>query len=97
MACGLEKLADLPDFVGRILEERTIDCGLELQKVSVPLGLVAMVYEARPNVTADAAGICIRTGNACILRGGSWRNDLAWRSPTCCPTPWRPAASRERP
>ncbi len=76
MAAGLEKLADLPDPVGRVLEERTIDCGLNLQKVSVPLGLVAMVYEARPNVTADAAGICIRTGNACILRGGS----LAQRS-----------------
>ena len=76
MAAGLEKLADLPDPVGRVLEHRTIDCGLDLQKVSVPLGLVAMVYEARPNVTADAAGICIRTGNACILRGGS----LAQRS-----------------
>ena len=71
MAVGLEKLAELPDPVGRVLEHRTIDCGLDLQKVSVPLGLVAMVYEARPNVTADAAGICIRTGNACILRGGS--------------------------
>ena len=71
MAAGLEKLAELPDPVGRVLEYRTIDCGLDLQKVSVPLGLVAMVYEARPNVTADAAGICIRTGNACILRGGS--------------------------
>lgn len=76
MAAGLEKLANLPDPVGRVLEERTIDQGVELQKVSVPLGLVAMVYEARPNVTADAAGICIRTGNACILRGGS----LAQRS-----------------
>ena len=71
MAAGLEKLAELPDPVGRVFEHRTIDCGLDLQKVSVPLGLVAMVYEARPNVTADAAGICIRTGNACILRGGS--------------------------
>ena len=71
MAAGLEKLAELPNPVGRVLEHRTIDCGLDLQKVSVPLGLVAMVYEARPNVTADAAGICIRTGNACILRGGS--------------------------
>ena len=71
MAAGLESLADLPDPVGRVLEERTIDLGLDLRKVSVPLGLVAMVYEARPNVTADAAGICIRTGNACILRGGS--------------------------
>ncbi len=76
MAAGLEKLAELPDPVGRVLEHRTIDQGLDLQKVSVPLGLVAMVYEARPNVTADAAGICIRTGNACILRGGS----LAQRS-----------------
>ncbi len=76
MAQGLEALCDLPDPVGRVLERRTIDCGLDLQKVSVPLGLVAMVYEARPNVTSDAAGICIRTGNACILRGGS----LAQRS-----------------
>ena len=71
MAQGLETLADLPDPVGRVLDHRTIDCGLDLTKVSVPLGLVAMVYEARPNVTSDAAGICIRTGNACVLRGGS--------------------------
>ena len=71
MAHGLETLADLPDPVGRVLDHRTIDCGLDLTKVSVPLGLVAMVYEARPNVTSDAAGICIRTGNACVLRGGS--------------------------
>ena len=75
-AVGLERLACLPDPVGRVLEHRTIDCGLDLTRVSVPLGLVAMVYEARPNVTADAAAICIRTGNACILRGGS----LAQRS-----------------
>ena len=71
MAAGLEALCDLPDPLGRVLEHRTIDQGLDLKKVSVPLGLVAMVYEARPNVTSDAAGICIRTGNACILRGGS--------------------------
>lgn len=71
MAQGLEALAELPDPVGRVLEHRTIACGLDLMRVSVPLGLVAMVYEARPNVTSDAAGICIRTGNACILRGGS--------------------------
>lgn len=71
MAAGLERLAELPDPVGRVLDHRTIDCGLDLTRVSVPLGLVAMVYEARPNVTADAAGICVRTGNACILRGGS--------------------------
>ena len=76
MAAGLEALCDLPDPVGRVLDHRTIDCGLDLTRVSVPLGLVAMVYEARPNVTSDAAGICIRTGNSCILRGGS----LAQRS-----------------
>ncbi|MFR3925294.1 MAG: glutamate-5-semialdehyde dehydrogenase, partial [Collinsella sp.] len=71
MAAGLEKLAELPDPVGRVLDHRVLESGVDLTRVSVPLGLVAMVYEARPNVTADAAGICIRTGNACILRGGS--------------------------
>lgn len=76
MACGLEALAAQPDPLGRVLEERTLDNGLSIQRVSVPMGLVAMVYEARPNVTADAAGICVKTGNACILRGGS----LALRS-----------------
>lgn len=71
MAAGLDKLAELSDPVGEVLDKRTINKGIELTQVRVPLGLVAMVYEARPNVTADAAGICIRTGNACILRGGS--------------------------
>ena len=71
MAAGLEKLAELPDPVSRVLDHRVLASGVDLTRVSVPLGLVAMVYEARPNVTADAAGICIRTGNACILRGGS--------------------------
>ena len=71
MGEGLTKLAELPDPLGRVLEHRVIESGVDLERVSVPLGLVAMVYEARPNVTADAAGICIRTGNACILRGGS--------------------------
>lgn len=71
MASAIEDLAALPDPVGRVLEERDIACGLHLQRVSVPLGVVAMIYEARPNVTADAAAICVRTGNACVLRGGS--------------------------
>ena len=71
MAQGLERLAELPDPLGRVLEHRKIDQGVDLQKVTVPLGLVAMVYEARANVTADAAGVCIRTGNACILRAGT--------------------------
>lgn len=71
MASALESLAQLPDPVGRVLEKRTLYNDLELTRISVPLGVVAMVYEARPNVTADAAGICIKSGNACILRGGS--------------------------
>ena len=71
MACALESLAQLPDPVGRVLEHRTMDDGMDLRRVSVPLGVVAMVYEARPNVTADAAGIALKSGNACVLRGGS--------------------------
>ncbi len=71
MAAGLEALAALPDPVGKVLEERKLYNGIELSRVTVPLGLVAMVYEARPNVTADAAGICLKSGNACVLRGGS--------------------------
>ena len=71
MADALKDLAALPDPLGRVLQQRTLDGGMNLKRVSVPLGVVAMVYEARPNVTADAAGICIKTGNACVLRGGS--------------------------
>ncbi|MDO4589926.1 MAG: glutamate-5-semialdehyde dehydrogenase [Slackia sp.] len=71
MACSLEALADLADPIGRVLEHRTIEGGMDLRRVSVPLGVVAMVYEARPNVTVDAAGICLKSGNACVLRGGS--------------------------
>lgn len=71
IAHALEELRDLPDPVGIVQDERTLDSGVRLQRVSVPMGVVAMVYEARPNVTADAAGICLKTGNACVLRGGS--------------------------
>lgn len=71
MASALEDLAELPDPVGRVLEHRTMYNGMDLTRVSVPLGVVAVVYEARPNVTADAAGICLKSGNACVLRGGS--------------------------
>lgn len=71
IADALESLADLPDPTGTVLEERVLYNGLALTRVSVPLGVVAMVYEARPNVTVDAAGICVKSGNACVLRGGS--------------------------
>lgn len=71
MAVGLEEVAALPDPLGVVQEARTLYNGIELTRVSVPLGVVAVVYEARPNVTADAAGICLKSGNACVLRGGS--------------------------
>ena len=58
------------DPVGRILEEREINDGIQLQKVSVPIGVIAIIFESRPNVTVDAAALCVRSGNACILRGG---------------------------
>lgn len=71
MASALEELVALPDPLGRVKEQRTLESGIQLTRVSVPLGVVAVVYEARPNVTADAAGICLKSGNACVLRGGS--------------------------
>ena len=71
MACALEDVADLPDPLGRVLEHRVLESDIDLARVSVPLGVVAVIYEARPNVTADAAGICLKSGNACVLRGGS--------------------------
>ena len=71
MASALEDLVALPDPLGAVQEERTLYNGIQLKRVSVPLGVVAVVYEARPNVTADAAGICLKSGNAAVLRGGS--------------------------
>lgn len=70
MAKGLREVASLPDPVGKILDERVRPNGLRLRKVSVPIGVIVIIYEARPNVTADAAGLCFKSGNATILRGG---------------------------
>ncbi|MGN6386385.1 MAG: glutamate-5-semialdehyde dehydrogenase [Verrucomicrobiota bacterium] len=70
MAKGVREVAALPDPVGRILDERTRPNGLKLQKVSTPIGVVVIIYESRPNVTADAASLCFKSGNATILRGG---------------------------
>jgi len=70
MASGLEDIAALHDPVGRVLEDRTRPNGLRLQKIAVPIGVVVIIYESRPNVTADAASLCFKTGNATILRGG---------------------------
>jgi len=70
MAKGLREVAALNDPVGRILDERTRPNGLKLQKISTPIGVVVIIYESRPNVTADAASLCFKSGNATILRGG---------------------------
>ena len=70
MARGLREVAALPDPVGQMIEERVRPNGLRLQKISTPIGVVVIIYESRPNVTADAASLCFKSGNATILRGG---------------------------
>jgi glutamate-5-semialdehyde dehydrogenase len=72
MAAGVREIAALPDPVGEELERRTLASGLDLRKVRVPLGVVAVVYEARPNVTVDCAALTIKSGNAILLRGSSY-------------------------
>ncbi len=76
MAVGLREVATLSDPVGRVLEKTERADGLRIEKTAVPLGVIAIIYESRPNVTSDAAGLCVKSGNACILRSGK----EAWRS-----------------
>jgi glutamate-5-semialdehyde dehydrogenase len=71
MAAGLEQVAALPDPVGQISERVKRPTGIEVARMRVPIGVIGIIYESRPNVTADAAGLCVKAGNACILRGGS--------------------------
>ncbi len=71
MISGLKVVASLPDPVGEIEEMKPTPSGLKISKMRVPLGVVGIIYESRPNVTADAAALCLKSGNACILRGGS--------------------------
>jgi len=71
MANGLRQVIDLPDPVGKVVEKWTRPNGLEIKKVQVPLGVVAIIYENRPNVTSDAFGLCLKSGNAAFLRGSS--------------------------
>jgi glutamate-5-semialdehyde dehydrogenase len=71
MAKGLEDIAALPDPVGQVMANWTRPNGLEISRVRVPIGVVGIIYESRPNVTADAGGLCLKSGNAAILRGGS--------------------------
>ncbi len=71
MAAGLEAIADLPDPVGDVFWETERPNGLRIERVRVPLGVIGIIYESRPNVTADAGALCLKSGNAVILRGGS--------------------------
>src|SRR6478735_5337615 len=71
LAAALENLANLPDPVGNVVRGQTLPNGLRLRQVNVPMGVVAAIYEARPNVTVDIAGLALKSGNAVILRGGS--------------------------
>lgn len=70
MASGIRDVAKLPDPVGKVIEEYTRSDGLKIRKVSVPMGVIAIIYESRPNVTSDAAALTLKSGNVCILRGG---------------------------
>ena len=71
MADGLRQIARLDDPIGAISELKERPSGIKVGRMRVPLGVIAIIYESRPNVTADAAGLCLKSGNACILRGGS--------------------------
>jgi glutamate-5-semialdehyde dehydrogenase len=102
MAEGLHQIAGLPDPVGEIAEMNFRPSGIQVGKMRVPLGVIGIIYESRPNVTADAAALCLKSGNAAILRGG-WikpacrpRRCRCWRPPTVprwvssspCPSTW---------
>lgn len=71
IASAVETVAALPDPVGEVIDRSTAPSGLELSRIRIPIGLIGIVYESRPNVTADAAALCLRSGNAVLLRGGS--------------------------
>lgn len=70
MADGVKQVASLPDPIGRVLDGKALNNGLQIEKVTVPMGVIGIIYEARPNVTSDAAALCLKAGSAVILRGG---------------------------
>ena len=81
MISGLQVVSELPDPVGEITDLDPTPSGIEVSKMRVPLGVVGIIYESRPNVTADAAALCLKSGNACLLRGGSeaiQSNKIIW-------------------
>ena len=81
MISGLRVVSELPDPVGEITKLEPTPSGIDVSKMRVPLGVVGIIYESRPNVTADAAALCLKSGNSCILRGGSeaiLSNKIIW-------------------
>ena len=81
MISGLKVVSDLPDPVGEIVEMGPTPSGIDISKMRVPLGVVGIIYESRPNVTADAAALCLKSGNSCLLRGGTeaiLSNKIIW-------------------
>ena len=94
IASDMRNVAALPSPLGRILDERTMPNGLRLRKVSVPFGVIGVIYEARPNVTFDVFSLCFKSGNVCVLRGGkeayrsnhaivrAMQEGLRWHVPT---------------
>jgi glutamate-5-semialdehyde dehydrogenase len=87
MAEAVREVAALPDPVGQVTRDDVRPNGIRVQKVRVPLGVIAMIYEARPNVTAEAAALCLKAGNGVILRGGSRRSIPTPPSPRRWPVP----------
>jgi len=97
MAEGLRQIVALPDPVGEITDLNYRPSGIQVGKMRVPLGVVGIIYEARPNVTADAAGLCLKSGNAAILRGGSERCIPIKPLPPVCAKDWpRPVCRKPR-
>ena len=92
MAAAVEEVAKSADPVGKTLSGQRLPSGLQLEKVTVPLGVIGIIYEARPNVTSDAAALCLKAGNAVILRGGRRPSAPTRRWSRCCGRPWRKGA-----
>ena len=92
MAEGVRQVAALPDPVGNVLDEVTRADGLNIRKVSVPMGVVAIIYESRPNVTSDAAALALKSGNACVLRTGKEAHRSAQAIKSCAVAALVPSA-----